>query len=178
MRSAAAATCSHAAPAGELIEGAANVKMLCWEAPFQALLARIRAAETRPMRTMLLIEASSMALMFFCTPVACLAAFGTAVALNRVLMLDVVFYVVALLNLPKLWLALFFVKSIKSASETLVGARRIFAFLSQVEARAPAEAGWDGTHAPHAYAAWPRTARRLIPRCIQAFRRGRWSSRG
>lgn len=32
------------------------MKMLTWEAPFAALLARVRAAETAPMRRMLLIE--------------------------------------------------------------------------------------------------------------------------
>lgn len=70
--------------AGEVVEGAANVKMLCWEEPFRKLLARIRAAETKPMRTMLLIDASCMALMFFCVPVACVMTFGTAVAMDKV----------------------------------------------------------------------------------------------
>lgn len=66
------------------MEGAANVKMLCWEEPFRKLIGRIRQAETSPMRTMLLIDASCMALMFFCVPVACVVTFGTAVAMNKV----------------------------------------------------------------------------------------------
>jgi hypothetical protein len=65
--------------AGEVVDGAANVKMLCWEGPFQKLLHGIRAAETAPMLRMLLIEASSMALMFFCTPVATFVTFSVAV---------------------------------------------------------------------------------------------------
>eukprot|EP00892_Ulva_mutabilis_P006809 jgi/Ulvmu1/44/UM001_0047.1 len=124
---------------GELLEGASTVKMLCWERPFQALLSGIRRRETAPMLRMLLIEASSMALMFFCTPVACLVTFSVAVSIGRTLHLEGVFYVVALLNLPKLWLALFFVKAIKSASEAFVSATRIFGFLSQFEARTPLE---------------------------------------
>lgn len=66
------------------MEGAANVKMLCWEEPFRELLGKIRRAETGPMRTMLLIDASCMALMFFCVPVACVVTFGTAVATGTV----------------------------------------------------------------------------------------------
>jgi hypothetical protein len=57
----------------------------------------------------------------------------------QVLKLESVFYVVALLNLPKLWLALFFVKAIKSISEMIVATRRIFGFVQELEARAPAE---------------------------------------
>lgn len=125
--------------AGELLEGASTVKMLCWEQPFQELLERIRRNETAPMLRMLLIEASSMALMFFCTPVACLVTFSVAVSMDRTLTLEGVFYIVALLNLPKLWLALFFVKAIKGASETYVAATRIFGFLSQLQAHTPLE---------------------------------------
>lgn len=126
------------------MEGASTVKMLCWERPFQELLMRIRARETAPMLRMLLIEASSMALMFCCTPVASLVTFSVAVSLGRTLHLEGVFYVVALLNLPKLWLALFFVKAIKSGSEAFVAATRIFAFLSQFEARTPVESESTG----------------------------------
>jgi hypothetical protein len=57
--------------------------------------------------------------------------------MGKTLQLSVVFYIVALLNLPKLWLALFFVKAVKSGSETLVAARRINTFLQQLEARTP-----------------------------------------
>jgi hypothetical protein len=70
--------------AGEVIEGAATVKMLCWEEPFRKVLGRIRQAEAAPMRTMLLIDASSLALMFFCVPVSCVVTFGTAVAMGKV----------------------------------------------------------------------------------------------
>lgn len=64
---------------------------------------------------------------------------GVCCELLQTLMLESVFYVVALLNLPKLWLALFFVKAIKSTSEMYVATRRIFGFVQELEARAPAE---------------------------------------
>lgn len=60
--------------------------------------------------------------------------------------LESVFYVVALLNLPKLWLALFFVKAIKSSSEMYVATKRIFGFVQELEARAPAEEDAHGVH--------------------------------
>jgi hypothetical protein len=131
-------------PAGELLEGATSMKMLTWERPFEALIGRIRTAEAAPMWRMLLIEASSMALMFFCTPLASFVTFATEMAMGDVLRLEVVFYVVALLHLPKLWLALFFVKAVKSTSETFVAARRINAFLLQPEARVPTEPSANG----------------------------------
>jgi hypothetical protein len=65
-----------------------------------------------------------------------------------VLRLESVFYVVALLNLPKLWLALFFVKAVKSVSEMLVAARRIFGFIQELEARAPPEEGQSAHGVP------------------------------
>lgn len=122
--------------------------MLTWEGSFGQLLRRIRAAETRPMRRMLLIEATAMAIMFFCTPVASFVTFATATAMGDTLQLGSVFYVVSLLHLPKLWLALFFVKGIKASSEALVACRRINAFLCQLEARTPAQAPGDRARPP------------------------------
>lgn len=64
----------------------------------------------------------------------------------QVLKLESVFYVVALLNLPKLWLALFFVKAIKSLCEMVVATKRIFGFIQELEARAPAEEDPHGAY--------------------------------
>lgn len=73
-------------PAGEVVEGAANVKMLCWEAPFQNLLGRIRHQEAKPLLTTQLILGSVGAVFVFCVPVACVVTFGTAVAMGQVCM--------------------------------------------------------------------------------------------
>ena len=126
--------------AGEVVEGATAVKMLTWEASFEKLLQRIRGTEAAPMWRMLMIEATSMAVMYFCTPVASFVTFAVHVATGGVLNLASVFYVVGLLHLPKLWLALFFVKGVKSSSEALVASRRINDFLCQLEARTPGAA--------------------------------------
>lgn len=56
----------------------------------------------------------------------------------QVLVLDEVFYVVALLNLPKLWLAALFINSVRVGMETLVAVRRFFGFLREVQAPSPA----------------------------------------
>ena len=71
--------------------------------------------------------------------VASFVTFAVQIALGGELRLSAVFYIVALLNLPKLWLALFFVKGVKSTSETRVAASRINAFLCQLEPHTPVE---------------------------------------
>jgi hypothetical protein len=113
--------------------------MLTWENSFEKLLNAIRVKEVAPMWRMLMIEATSMAIMFFCTPFASFVTFSVAVAMGKTLRLGPVFYVVSLLHLPKLWLALFFVKGIKTCSECYVACRRINDFLCQPEALTPVE---------------------------------------
>jgi hypothetical protein len=125
--------------AGEFIEGITSVKMLTWEKPFEKLLNGIRSQEVAPMWRTLMIEGCSMAIMFFCTPVASFVTFSVAVAMGKTLHLGPVFYVVSLLHLPKLWLALFFVKGIKTCSECFVACRRINDFLCQPQASTPLE---------------------------------------
>jgi hypothetical protein len=68
-------------------------------------------------------------------------------ATGGTLHLAVAFYVVGLLNLPKLWLALFFVKGVKSCAETRVACARINAFLCQHEPPLPLHAENDGAAA-------------------------------
>jgi hypothetical protein len=70
--------------------------------------------------------------------VACFVTFAVLVGTGGTLQLSAVFYVVALLNLPKLWLALFFVKGVKATSETRVAGERINNFLCQLEPHTPA----------------------------------------
>ena len=78
--------------------------------------------------------------------VASFVTFAVQIALGGELRLSAVFYIVALLNLPKLWLALFFVKGVKSTSETRVAASRINAFLCQLEPHTPVEEACMGAH--------------------------------
>jgi hypothetical protein len=51
------------------VEGATSVKMLTWEESFERLIHGVRACEVAPMWRMLMIEATAMAIMYFCTPV-------------------------------------------------------------------------------------------------------------
>lgn len=57
----------------------------------------------------------------------------------QVLVLDNLFYVIALLNMPKVWMTGVFLFSVKEASETLVATSRFFRFLHEVEALVPAQ---------------------------------------
>ena len=77
--------------------------------------------------------------------VASFVTFAVFHATGGTLRLSDVFYVVGLLNLPKLWLALFFVKGVKSASETRVACRRIDAFLCQLEPHLPQQDSKDAS---------------------------------
>jgi len=67
---------------GEVVEGMLSVKMLSWEGPFRGLLAAIRNAEARYLWQMMMIEASSIALTFFCTPLASFVTFTVFVLLG------------------------------------------------------------------------------------------------
>lgn len=72
----------------------------------------------------------------------CLSFYRTAVF--QVLVLDTVFYVIALLNLPKVWMTGVFLLSVKEASEALVATRRLYYFLQEVEATTPAQNNCKG----------------------------------
>jgi hypothetical protein len=122
------------------------VKMLTWEESFEKLLQTIRRREAAPMWRMLMIEATSMAVMYFCTPVTSLVTFVVTVATGGTLTLSSVFYVVGLLHLPKLWLALFFPKGVKACSESYVTCQRINKFLCQLEPRTPVQEASKSAH--------------------------------
>lgn len=67
-------------------------------------------------------------------------------AFVQVLVLDKVFYVIALLNLPKVWMTGTFLMAVKHASETLVATRRFFHFLEEVEPQIPSSNAGKGVH--------------------------------
>lgn len=87
--------------------------------------------------------------------VASFVTFAVLVGTGGTLQLSSVFYVVALLHLPKLWLALFFVKGVKASSETRVAGSRINNFLCQLE-----------PHTPSADAAAGANSLLLLPPCV------------
>lgn len=63
--------------------------------------------------------------------------FGTAWGMGTELTVPVVFYTVLLLNLPRLWMAIFFLKGVETVTEAVVSLRRINRFLGLPEAPRP-----------------------------------------
>ena len=98
----AAATDARVRLASEAIGGVLAAKMLGWEGPLLQRLAALRAAEARQLRRMASIRAANMALSWAVAPLSALGAFGVARALGRQLSMPDVYYVVALLSIPKL----------------------------------------------------------------------------
>ena len=88
---------------GELVEGAANVKMLCWEAPFEKLLGEIRRAEERPMLAMQMINGFGAALKYFCVPLAGLVTFAAAAGMGQACSATSIFGCCSEPLVPNLW---------------------------------------------------------------------------
>lgn len=93
----------------EAINGALAMKMLGWEDPFNDALKKIRHQEQHYLLHMSRIRALNMALQFLITPLVAFITFSTYRALNGTLDVPRVFYALALLHLPKLFMILFFV---------------------------------------------------------------------
>ncbi|RMZ52713.1 hypothetical protein APUTEX25_000832 [Auxenochlorella protothecoides] len=121
----------------EALSGVLAAKMLGWE---DGLLARIHAVRGREqgfVRAQARIRALNMGLAFAISPVAALITFATARGTGHVLTVANVFYTIALLQLPKLYMADFFVKSVEALSELRVSMARIGKFLCLAEPPPP-----------------------------------------
>ena len=97
----------------------------------------LRTKEEGALRKRSHFIAVNMAVNAIVTPVMCLATFGTAWGLGQTLTVTSVFYVIALLTLPRLWMAIFFLRSVESLTEAGVSLRRLAEFLGLPEAPPP-----------------------------------------
>ncbi|KAL4420399.1 hypothetical protein ABPG75_010055 [Micractinium tetrahymenae] len=123
---------------GEVVSGVLATKMLGWEQPFLAQISAIRRREAHFIRRTARIKAFNMGLSYAITPLSALAAFGVARASNPgELTVANVFYLLALLALPKLYFCDFFTLGVQSMSELRITLRRVGAFLSLPEPPEP-----------------------------------------
>jgi len=122
---------------GEAISGILACKMLAWEDPLLDHLRAIRTKEAGFIAKMNRIRAFNMALSYAITPVVSVITFATARGTGAELTLGNVFGSLALLNLPKLYCAEFFVKGVEHVSELRISMRRIAEFLATPEPPAP-----------------------------------------
>ncbi|BDA43779.1 probable cystic fibrosis transmembrane conductance regulator [Coccomyxa sp. Obi] len=124
--------------AGEAIAGCLAVKMLGWEDAMCASLKGIRSNEALHAVKMARIRACNMAMFFFIMPVSSFITFAAAHALGKHLSVPSISYSLALLRLPQLYMAIYFVRGVESFSELKISLRRLNAFLSLPEPPAPA----------------------------------------
>jgi ABC-type multidrug transport system fused ATPase/permease subunit len=144
----AAATDERVRLTGEALGGVLACKMLAWEAPLLAALAALRAREAGFIRRMNRIRAANMALSYAITPLVSLITFATARSTADALTVPDVFYALALLSLPKLYMCDFFTHGVEATAELRVSVRRLAAVLSLPEPPAPwQEGGGEGADA-------------------------------
>lgn len=124
----------------EAISGILACKMLAWEDPLYEDILAIRRKEAKYIARMNAIRAMNMALSYAITPVVSLITFATARGTGAQLTVANVFYALALLNLPKLYMCEFFVHAVECCSELRVSVRRVAEFLAQKE---PPQPAWE-----------------------------------
>jgi ABC-type multidrug transport system fused ATPase/permease subunit len=122
---------------GEAISGILACKMLAWEDRLLEHLQAIRTKEAGFIAQMNRIRAFNMALSYAITPVVSVITFATARGTGAELTVANVFYSLALLSLPKLYCAEFFVHAVECVSELRIGVRRMAEFLATPEPPAP-----------------------------------------
>jgi ABC-type multidrug transport system fused ATPase/permease subunit len=122
---------------GEAVSGILAAKMMGWEELLLAQTAELRKKEARYIRRMARIKAINMALSWAMTPLVALIAFATARATGVKLTVGNVFYSLALLSLPKLYICDFFVHAVEALSELRISVRRIAEFLALPEPPEP-----------------------------------------
>jgi len=118
---------------GEAITGVLGFKMLAWEDPLYEQILTIRAEEKRYIRKMNVIRALNMALTFIITPFVSLITFTVARYTSAEFTVGNIFYSIALLALPKLYMCEFFVHGVEALSEAKISVQRIAEFLSVSE---------------------------------------------
>ena len=147
--STAARTDARARAAAEAVNGALTVKMLAAGDAILRRLFLLRRAEERPIRKMAAIRATNMSLYFMSFPVAAFLMFATVAAtrpprdvngveLPSPLTVPNVFYALALLRLPVLYLGIFFVTAVEKVAELAASLKRLDAFLALPEPPPPA----------------------------------------
>lgn len=129
----AAATDDRVRLTSEAISGVLACKTLSWEEPLFDAISSARNKEAYYIKQMNTVRAMNMAFTFSIAPLASLITFATARGTGSELTVANIFYAIALLNLPKQYMAEFFVLGVEATSELRASVRRIAEFLSLQE---------------------------------------------
>lgn len=122
---------------GEAVSGVLAAKLLSWELPLQQQIESIRRREAHYIMKMALIRGLNFSFSYSIVPIAALAAFGVASATSTFFSVSDVFYTLALLALPKLYMCDFFTYAVGLLSESRVSVRRLGAFLAIPDSSTP-----------------------------------------
>ncbi|CAI5978795.1 unnamed protein product [Closterium sp. NIES-64] len=114
---------------GEVLSGILAVKMFAWEAPFTSFIQRIRNKERRNIELASYIKAFNEASYFASSSMVSLVIFATYTLQGGYLQPSTVFYVISLVQLPRLWMCVFFPAGIERVAEAAVSFSRLEAFM-------------------------------------------------
>ncbi|GJP67873.1 hypothetical protein CLOP_g24635 [Closterium sp. NIES-67] len=114
---------------GEVLSGILAVKMFAWEAPFTSFIQRIRNKERRNIELASYIKAFNEASYFASASMVSLVIFATYTLQGGHLQPSTVFYVISLVQLPRLWMCVFFPAGIERVAEATVSFSRLEAFM-------------------------------------------------
>ena len=120
------ATDSRVRLTGEVLSGISGCKMFAWERAFSREIAARRATEEGWIRVGAMARAFNVGLFFSAPTLVAYVAFSSHLAFTgRAVSMPDAFYTLALLQLPRLWMCLFFPMGVEKISEALVTLERL-----------------------------------------------------
>lgn len=114
----------------EIIQGIKVIKMYAWEGSFANLIAEARKAEISVIQKTCFYKAFNMVFFFTASRMVMALIFLTYVLMGDVLTAEKAFLTLALFNVVKLSMTLFFPNAIQMTSEALISIQRIENFLN------------------------------------------------
>jgi ABC-type multidrug transport system fused ATPase/permease subunit len=126
----AAATDQRVRYVSELIDGIATVKSYGWETPFFLMIRKLRATETQNIAASQFLKAVNQGIMFSIPTVAAFATFAVYWGNGGILSIPKVFATLSLLQVLRMTIGAYWLKSIERGSESIASCHRIEAFLS------------------------------------------------
>ncbi|CAI5520236.1 unnamed protein product, partial [Closterium sp. Naga37s-1] len=114
---------------GEVLSGILAVKMFAWEAPFTSFIQRIRNKERRNIELASYIKAFNESSYFASSSMVSLVIFATYTLQGGYLQPSTVFYVISLVQLPRLYMCVFFPTGIERVAEAAISFSRLEAFM-------------------------------------------------
>ncbi|GJP82054.1 hypothetical protein CLOP_g12179, partial [Closterium sp. NIES-67] len=114
---------------GEVLSGILAVKMFAWEAPFSTFIQSIRNRERTNIERAASIKAFNKAVNFMASSLVALLIFATYSLQGGRLQPSTVFYVIALVQLPRQWMCVLFSMGVERVAEAAVSFARLEEFV-------------------------------------------------